>query len=227
MIDALKKVNRRLALELYILHKTCRRDGWDGLRPGQVRLSISEAADLLGCNRGNASHLLGSIMSEWGLQKVDGSVLSWPDPTAALTAAPTATLEALSLNGFSSATAAPTAAPTATASIYNNQESKKHNAREARLSPEDESTIDEGLRILREIYPKVYHDGSTAPAYSKSLTRERVRSLASPTRPVGELFLAVERYLEESKTAKRYWKAPQNFFGARGPWRDYLEAPCN
>lgn len=222
MIDALKKINRRMALELWILHKTCRRDGWDGLRPGQVRVSITDAANLLGCARGNACHLLCSIMQDWGLTKASDSILEWPEITAALTAAPTATQEALILNTFVRGDAAPTAALTAAPSITRIQESKERQkrGRSAPLSPQDEKTMEEGLTILRENYSKVYHDGEPSPVFSRSLTIDRIRALA-PAHGVMPLLMAMERYYEEN--TKAYFKAPQNLLGPKGPWRDYME----
>lgn len=102
----------------------------------------------------------------------------------------------------------------------NPEKKKKNVAHSVRLSPDDEEKIEKGLLILREIYPRKYHDGVKSPSYSPSLTRDRIRSLATSCGVV-PLMVALESYY--SATAGQYFKAPQNFLGPRGPWRDFLE----
>lgn len=97
---------------------------------------------------------------------------------------------------------------------------RERGGRSAPLSPQDEKTIEEGLTIIRENYPKVYHDGEPSPAFSRSLTLDRIRALAK-VHGVMPILVALERYYEAS--GKAYFKAPQNFLGPKGPWRDYLE----
>ena len=80
--------------------------------------------------------------------------------------------------------------------------------------------MEEGLTIIRENYSKVYHDGAPSPAFSRSLTLDRLRALA-PAHGVMPLLMALERYYDASE--KVYFKAPQNFLGPKGPWRDFLE----
>lgn len=212
--------DKKAALELYLLAQTCRRAGWDGLMPGQVRITESQVAEIVGTNRSYAHRLLESVMAETGLERHKPGILEWRQ--GAEKGAAQATQNTLKNKGENETEGAEKGAEKGAASITILQESKRDTlTRCARLSEEDEKTIENGLVILKGIYPTKYHDGAPSPHYSQSLTRDRIRKL-SATFPVFDLLMAIERYYESSKSI--YFKAPQNFLGPKGPYRDYLEA---
>ena len=209
-----KRHNKKAALELYLLSKTCRRSGWNGLTFGQVRITETQVSELLGMSRGGAHKVLASVMAEAGLVRVTPSVLAWEAPLEA-PIAPSKQVETL---GIVETLEAPMEAAVEAASITILQEPKRER-RSAPMSPDQEGIMEKGLVILKGIYPVTYADGEPAPRYSPSLTRDRIRALA-PRHGVMPILEALEKYYEASKGI--YWKAPQNFLGAKGPWRDFL-----
>lgn len=118
--------DRPAALRAWLLLRTCRREGWDGLALGQIRITESEVASFLNCDRGNAHRLLRGAVADLGLCMVRPSIYG-AAATAAPIAAPIAApsdMKTIGLNEFTAApNAAAIAAPSAAVSIYNNQES--------------------------------------------------------------------------------------------------------
>lgn len=75
-----KKSDKRSAVELYLLSQTCRKAGWEGLMPGQIKVTESQLAEIIGTNKSYAHRLLTSIMAEVGLVRGENGILTWDEP---------------------------------------------------------------------------------------------------------------------------------------------------
>lgn len=91
-----------------------------------------------------------------------------------------------------------------------------------RIDPETKLRIQDEARKMCHAWPKVNPRGESLPRASQSLTRKILGELVAKGYTLDGLCRSAVEYLKDFKENKRSsLKAPQNYFGPRGPWEDH------
>lgn len=203
------KRDRKSALTLYLLSKTCRKDGWQGLKPGQIRVTESQVSEILRVSRGRAHEILSAVIAESGIDRAPDGILSW---TGAGNGAGNVTEKPLKTLGENEITGAGNGAETEAVSITILQDYECIPPSKIQNPPSEIQSL--VSKILQEHRSQLHQPGKPSqsiPNTSRKKLTERVttylkRESVSPE----SLLLAYQRYLDFCFDRNVFIKAPEN-----------------